>query len=251
MSRDEGIFARLKKIIRANIHDLIDKAQDPEKMLNQWVRDSWKVVRRAEKAFIDARGKAKELTYEMSELGEEAKSYHDGAALALTKVVDKTDDAKAVAEAEKVANAALEKELRIREKIDMREAEKAHYEGLSTRLEAYVERARERVEEGELEAERLKLQYRAATTESDVADMSADITSVDFNDARDDIKRRTRQKRAHAEVLTEIEVSDVDSKIDAYRREAKYSREEALEALKAEVGFKPGPKKETAGAKAK
>jgi phage shock protein A len=34
-----GIFDRLSRLIRANVNDLIDSAEDPEKMLNQILRD--------------------------------------------------------------------------------------------------------------------------------------------------------------------------------------------------------------------
>ena len=34
-----GIFSRIGDIMKANVNDLIDKAEDPEKMVKQIIRD--------------------------------------------------------------------------------------------------------------------------------------------------------------------------------------------------------------------
>ena len=49
-----GILDRLSRLVRANVNDLIDNAEDPEKMLNQILRDM-------ESAIPQARGQVQEM----------------------------------------------------------------------------------------------------------------------------------------------------------------------------------------------
>ena len=50
-----GVFARLSDLLKANINDLIDKAEDPEKMVKQIILDMNKELNKA----IQNLGKAK------------------------------------------------------------------------------------------------------------------------------------------------------------------------------------------------
>lgn len=45
-----GIFKRLRDLTMASINDLLDKAEDPVKMLNQFLRDMGEDIKEAEMA---------------------------------------------------------------------------------------------------------------------------------------------------------------------------------------------------------
>jgi len=47
-----GIFSRLGTLIKSNLNDLISKAEDPQKMLNQIVVDMQNQLVEAKKRFI-------------------------------------------------------------------------------------------------------------------------------------------------------------------------------------------------------
>ena len=46
-----GIFQRISDILKSNINDLIDKAEDPEKMVKQIIRDLQSDVQEATEAY--------------------------------------------------------------------------------------------------------------------------------------------------------------------------------------------------------
>lgn len=46
-----GIFQRIGDILKSNINDLIDKAEDPEKMVKQIIRDLQSDVQEATEAY--------------------------------------------------------------------------------------------------------------------------------------------------------------------------------------------------------
>ena len=45
-----GIFSRIGDIMKANVNDLIDKAEDPEKMVKQIIRDLQQEVAKSTQA---------------------------------------------------------------------------------------------------------------------------------------------------------------------------------------------------------
>ena len=48
-----GIFKRMKQIVLADIHDVLDKAEDPISMVGQYLREMEEQLARAQKAFSD------------------------------------------------------------------------------------------------------------------------------------------------------------------------------------------------------
>src|ERR1051325_4981486 len=69
-----GIFARLARLIKANINDLISKSEDPEKVLNQIVEDMAKQLDEAKKqvavAIADEKRLAKQVEAETAQVAE-------------------------------------------------------------------------------------------------------------------------------------------------------------------------------------
>jgi phage shock protein A len=80
-----GIFDRLNRVIRANVNDMIDKAEDPEKVLEQSLRDMGDDLVRMRQAVAQAIASQKrtEQQYEKNQI--EASKWQDRAQLALTK----------------------------------------------------------------------------------------------------------------------------------------------------------------------
>src|SRR5689334_17093882 len=70
----EGFFARLARLIKANLNDLISKSEDPEKMLNQIVIDMGTQLEEAKKqvavAIADEKRLAKQIEGELAKATE-------------------------------------------------------------------------------------------------------------------------------------------------------------------------------------
>ena len=52
----QSIFGRISQLVRANVNALIDQAEDPEKMLDQLVRDYSNSIADAESAIAQTIG---------------------------------------------------------------------------------------------------------------------------------------------------------------------------------------------------
>ena len=80
-----GIIERIKTIIRANINDLISKAEDPEKILNQLILDMRESYDEAKQQVKVAIADEKILTNKHEEVTEKVEHYKSGAEKALKK----------------------------------------------------------------------------------------------------------------------------------------------------------------------
>ena len=56
MTEKQSIFGRIAQLAKANINSLIDQAEDPQKMLDQLVRDYTNEIAEAEKAIAQTIG---------------------------------------------------------------------------------------------------------------------------------------------------------------------------------------------------
>jgi phage shock protein A len=56
MTEKQSIFGRISQLARANINALLDQAEDPQKMLDQLVRDYTNSIAEAEKAIAQTIG---------------------------------------------------------------------------------------------------------------------------------------------------------------------------------------------------
>src|SRR4051794_17090706 len=83
----QSIFGRVAQLARANINALIDQAEDPEKMLDQMIRDYTGSIREAEDAVATTIGNLRLLEDDDREAREAAQEW-GGKALAASRKAD-------------------------------------------------------------------------------------------------------------------------------------------------------------------
>src|SRR5438045_8610382 len=78
-----GIFDRLSTLIRSNINDLINRAEDPEKMLNQLIVDMRSQLARAKQQVAAAIADEKRLSAQVDTEKKSAEDWERRAVLAV------------------------------------------------------------------------------------------------------------------------------------------------------------------------
>src|SRR5687768_9597313 len=84
-----GILDRMSRLLRANINDLIDRAEDPEKMLNELLREMSDSIREARVQVANMIAQEHTLEAELQDAQREAREWDRKAELA---VVNSKDD---------------------------------------------------------------------------------------------------------------------------------------------------------------
>lgn len=80
-----SILIRIRRILSANINELIDKAENPEKMINQMIRDMEENVREVRQEVAAARASLKGLENKWKKHEDEAQQWEKRAEMALKK----------------------------------------------------------------------------------------------------------------------------------------------------------------------
>jgi len=78
-----GIFDRVSRLLRANVNDALDNAEDPEKMLDQLIRDMSEELRRARGQVAAMIAQEKELAADKAESDRNAAEWQRRAELAV------------------------------------------------------------------------------------------------------------------------------------------------------------------------
>jgi len=118
-----GIFSRLSDVINSNIHAMLDKAEDPEKMVRMIIQEMEDTLVEVRSTSVRTIARKKELQRLISQLGAEVADWQGKAELALTK------------EREDLARGALAARSRAEEALLAHEKELTHIEGEIGRLD--------------------------------------------------------------------------------------------------------------------
>ena len=76
-----GIFSRMNRVIKSNLNSLVDKAEDPEKLIGQTILDMEAELKKAKKELVQTLGTAKRLVKKAKEHEEEALRWEEKAVL--------------------------------------------------------------------------------------------------------------------------------------------------------------------------
>jgi len=152
-----GIFTRMNRVIKSNLNSLVDRAEDPEKLIDQTVMDMESEVKQAKKELLTTLGTAKRLVKKAKEHGVEAADWEKKAVLALEQEDENLArealrrKAKSKGQAEDAKQQALQAEQAADEMKDTLEHIEAKIEELKNRkstLASQVRRARDHEGEG-------------------------------------------------------------------------------------------------------
>jgi len=78
-----GIFSRFNRVLKSNLNSMMDRAEDPAKLIDQTIREMENELKEAKKELVQTLGTAKRLEKKKAELEEEIAKWEDKAVLAL------------------------------------------------------------------------------------------------------------------------------------------------------------------------
>ncbi len=226
-----GIMTRFKDIMAANVNALLDKAEDPEKMIDQYLRnletDFAKV--KAETASVmaeekSARRKLDECSEEIAKMGEYAK-----------KAVAAGNDNDARRFLEKKSELTQKQEV-LTKNHELAQANSVKMRQMHDKLESDIQAMKSK-------RDMLKAKVKVAETQRKINEMGSGMESAGNNAAafermEEKVNRMLDEADAVGELNTSSEEEDLDKLASKYdSTETVSAVDDELAALKAEMGM--------------
>jgi phage shock protein A len=230
-----SILGRVSQLVRANVNALIDGAEDPQKMLDQLVRDFTDNIREAEEAVAQTIGNLRLQEEDSQEASEAAADWGSKAAAASKKAdelraagnadADKFDNLAKIALGKQVSaeNEAKDAEPTIASQTTTVEQLKTGLDGMHAKL-------------SELISKRDELVARSKTVDAQSQVLDA-VKSIDVMDPTSELGRfedKVRREEAKVAGQQELAASSLDSQFENLDDLGKQAEVDArLAALKA------------------
>lgn len=216
-----GILDRVSNILRANINDILDRAEDPEKMLDQILRDMENAIRDARSQVAEMIAQEKMIRRDMERSEELAQAWERKAELAVKKGKDD------------LAVEALRRKKDYQEHAEVYrrqwEAQKAAVEKLKKELEE-LER---KYENAKRNREVLIARRRRAIAQEQLIRTGERLEKIDYAAELERMERRILEEEARAEAAAELAEAPVEEQFAELEEDEELQQE--LAALKARV----------------
>ncbi|MFB7465471.1 PspA/IM30 family protein [Streptomyces sp. NPDC056224] len=232
----QTILGRVTQLAKANINALLDQAEDPQKMLDQLIRDYSNNISEAEQAVATTIGNLRMMEADHTEDVAAAAEW-GGKALAASRKADELRAAGGAADADRfdnLAKVALGRQMQSEKEARTAEPAIAAQTQVVDKLRSGLDSMRTKLTE--LQAKRDELVARAKTAQAQNAMLDA-VKNIDVMDPTSDLNRfeeKVRREEAMAMGKQELAASSLDAQFESLEDLGKTSEIEArLAALKA------------------
>ncbi|MDM8546520.1 PspA/IM30 family protein [Candidatus Venteria ishoeyi] len=219
-----SIFQRMNDIINASINDLLDRVEDPERMIKQIIREMEDNIAQAKEGVIDAIASEKQLEKELERHRKQADSWHDKARQALAN--DK----------EELARSALAQKKEIDRIIENLEPSWESAAQTSQRLKKQLKALEQRLDEAKRKRTTLQARQRAAQARTQMSQtMDTFQNGLDAQHKFDRMEDKVSEMEARSEAIDELEDDNTPLEKEFLEMEIDQDIEAELAAMKKDL----------------
>ncbi|GAA6173618.1 phage shock protein PspA [Colwellia sp. KU-HH00111] len=189
-----GIFSRFTDIINSNINSILDKAEDPAKMVRLIIQEMEDTLVEVRSSSAKTLADKKELTRQVTRFENEAQQWQDKAELALSK--DRED----------LARAALLEKKKSTENSQALVEELVHVESHITKLQDEISQLQEKLADAKARQKAIVIREKTVNSRLKV---KQNIDSTKVNDA---LNRFDHYERKIDDLEAQVESHDLGSK---------------------------------------
>lgn len=218
------VFDRISNIIRANINDLLDSAEDPEAMLNQIIRDMNDALRQADSDIADQIAQQKMLEGDLDAAQRNEGAWQSKAEMAVSH---SRDD---------LAREALVRVNDYTEQASIYSKQLEAQKKAVTELKSKRDLLKTKYDQAMRNREMLVARARAAQAKGNITKMVTQSNRADYASELDRMERKIRQQEARADADAEVADSKTTVQDEFDQLGANQKVEDQLAALKAKMG---------------
>jgi phage shock protein A len=220
-----GIFGRVSDILKANVNELIDKAEDPAKMMDQMIREMQEKLREAKIEVARAIADEKRLQQQLKQNQSQSKNWESKAMLALKK-----GD-------ERLATEALKQKKTYDQLATSIQPQWEQQNTLSSKLKDSLRALESKIDEARRKKEILVARQKRAEAQKKIHDVMSGMNDRSAFATFDRMEQKVMEIEAQADAAVELEMESLDDQFKAL--EAGSEVDDELAALKAKMGLNP------------
>ncbi|WP_448566509.1 phage shock protein PspA [Thalassotalea ganghwensis] len=189
-----GVFSRFTDIINSNINNLLDKAEDPAKMVRLIIQEMEDTLVEVRSSSAKTLADKKELTRQAERFEQDAQQWQDKAELALSK------------SREDLARAALIEKKKCQENAEALKDELAHVEEHIVKLQNEITQLQEKLADAKARQKAIIMREKTASSRLKVK------RNIDSERVEDALSRFDRYERKIDDLEAQVESYDLGSK---------------------------------------
>lgn len=232
------ILGRIGQLVRANINAILDGAEDPEKMLDQLIRDFTNNMAEAEDAVAQTIGNLRMLEDDAKEAREAQAEWGDKAGAA-SRRADQLRTAGNASEADRfdgLARIALSRQISFEEQIRAFDTQIAQQSELVANLKDGLNKLRAKRQELVQKRDELVSRAKMAAARTQVQQTLRNVSLMDPTSELSRFEERIRRQEAMARGMEEVNASSLDDQFASLEGAERSSEVDArLAALKSKV----------------
>ncbi|RIQ34187.1 PspA/IM30 family protein [Jiangella rhizosphaerae] len=239
MAEKQSILGRISQLAKANINSLLDRAEDPELMLDQMVRDYTDNIAEAEQAVAQTIGNLRLAEQDHAEDVRAAAEWGNKA-LAASQRADQLRASGNIADADKfdnLAKVAIGKQLGFENEARAAEPMIASQREVVEKLKAGLTSMKDKLDDLRNKRDELVARAKSAQAQAQVQEA---VRSIDIFDPTSEVSRfeeKVRREEAKVAGAAEVAASSIDMQFEELEDTAKSVEVEArLAELKGAVG---------------
>jgi phage shock protein A len=217
------IFERVSDLVRANINDLIDKAENPEKMVKQIIIDMEDQLRKATQGLGTAMGSLNQVKKQLETAQEQSNVWQSKAKTCLEQGN------------EDLAKQALENKVKQDKMVSQYQEMATSMEAQVNEIQSQIDILKQKLEEARSKQAMLVARSQMADAKSQMAKTLGNMDSKSAFAKMDKMEQKIEQKEAQANAYSEVSGVQESENDPFEKMDKENSINEELEKLKQEM----------------
>ncbi len=219
-----NILDRVTNILRANINDALDHAENPEAMLNQIIRDMQDALKVADSDIAEQIAEQKMIQSDLDSAKQNANAWQQKAELAVSKGMDD------------LARQALARVNDYNDQVAVYQKQLDAQTHAVTELKTKRDQLQEKYEAALRSKDMLISRAKRAQAQQRITQVSTKVSSVDYSSDLQHMERRIQEMEARADAQEEVASSKTSVDEQFHKLGDDDRIEQQLAALKAKKG---------------
>jgi phage shock protein A len=197
-----GILERTSQILRANINDMLNRAEDPEKLLNQILRDMEDALEKGQAQVAEQIAQEKMIQADLAAAKKKAEEWDKKAELAVSKGADD------------LAREALRRQADYAEQVEIYEKQLDVQQKAVQKLKADLAALESKYQDARRSKDALIARAKRAAAQKEIVGAAAKLSAVDYSSDLARMERRIQEQEARVAATEELKKTSVEEKFE-------------------------------------